>query len=83
MRVKVFAIEDLKSGFGNPFVAVNEQIAKRDFVRLVRDPDSMLFHNPEDFRLMHIGSFDAETGELHGLSAPAHILDAKGVSIDG
>lgn len=80
--VHLFAVEDLKSGFGNPFVAVNSDVAKRDFIRLVRDPASALFHNPEDFRLMAVGTYDPETGEVHGLTAPAHVMDAKGVVVD-
>lgn len=79
MTLSVFCIEDIKSGFGNPFVAANSEVAKRDFARLVRDPNSQLYHNPEDFRLMCVGSFDPETGDLVGLSAPGHVMDAKGV----
>lgn len=82
MKLAVCSIEDLKSGFGNLFCSVNHEVAKRDFVRLVNDPQSQLYHNPEDFRLMQVGTFDPETGALQAVTPPALVIDAKGVVKD-
>ena len=43
MKVKVYSVRDEKANsFGQPFFAVNDNIARRMFSDLVEDPKSMV-----------------------------------------
>jgi len=52
-----------------PFTERSHQTAVRQLRAEVNrvDPQNLLNQRPQDFRLMHVGTFDEETGELHGV----------------
>ena len=79
MKVKVFSVRDEKANsFGQPFFAVNDNIARRMFSDLVEDPKSMVARHPDDFKLYSLGEFDDNSGELSPLAQPeflAHGVD--------
>lgn len=59
MIYKLYSIEDVCSGYGNPVMIVKEELATREFLnRCKKDL------NPEDLRLWKVGEFDIETGEI-------------------
>lgn len=64
----IFVLFDAKAQiYSQPFYAIRKEIALRDFVRVVNDPDSDIFHSPGDFDLFQVGEFDDElcTFEVH------------------
>lgn len=74
----VLSVYDSKSKvFGSPFVSVNQDVAKRDFSRAVNDPNSQLFHNPEDFNLFILADFDDESGQI----APRQPFENLGLAL--
>ena len=62
----IYSLKDSKAGtFGNPFVASNDEMARRmvsDFVN--NSGDSVVSLHPEDFSLYILGSYDVHTGEI-------------------
>lgn len=82
MKLPAYAVFDKKAlSYNRPFFVHNDQVAKRIFVNEVANPDSDLSHNPEDFILYRIGSYDDQSGELVGgaLDQLLTAIDAKRV----
>lgn len=62
MKVKIFAVRDLKANsFNAPYVDVNEDCAKRGFAYSMNHNDLMAFQ-PADYQLFSVGEFDSDTG---------------------
>lgn len=67
MNGNAFAIYDSKTKiFGTPFFSINNATAIRTFTDAANDAQTNINRHPEDFSLHHIGTFDAETGEIKG-----------------
>lgn len=68
MKLALFSVQDLKAGvFLSPFPARSAIDAKRQIAASFENSamrDTPVAKNPEDFRLMHVGSFDDESGEI-------------------
>lgn len=64
MTYPVFAIRDIKAGFGAPRLAINEEVAKRDFGRDINTPGSALEYAPTDYEFYRIGEYDTATGRF-------------------
>lgn len=75
MNKKIFAIKDVKSGFGNLYIEQNELVALRNFSQVCTDPKTQIYEFPEDFSLYCLGVFDGETGEIIA-SEPVKVAEA-------
>ena len=65
MVTQVYSLFDKKAeAYGTPFFTVNDATAIRMVSSLVLDRTTIVASNPEDFQLLHLGSFDDGTGEL-------------------
>lgn len=61
MIYKLYAVQDTLIGFSQPYVMVNEEVAKRDYQeRLKTNPHA------SDMRLYKVGTFDDSTGTIIG-----------------
>lgn len=61
MIYQIFSARDTLIGFNAPFIMINEQVAKRDFLdRIEQAPP----HIRNDLSLWNIGTFDDETGTI-------------------
>ena len=60
----VCCIRDQLTGYMNPFVVVNENVAERDFKILINDPNNAMSYNPQHFDLYHLADFDSELGTI-------------------
>lgn len=68
MKSLVFAVYDSKlQAFMLPWIAQNEQMAKRNFATVANDPGTQLCEHAEDFALYQIGTFEDETGHLEAV----------------
>lgn len=84
----VYSLFDRKLGeYGSLVLARNDDSIRRSVLDGIRGTNSLVELHPEDFDLMHVGSFDVEHGALDGSStrfvaSVASILtpDGKGVS---
>jgi hypothetical protein len=62
--VNVYAIRDVKVGYGAPVLRENDALVMRDFSLLVNSPG--VHHDcPKDFSLYRIGQYDEEVGALY------------------
>ncbi|QXP08380.1 MAG: nonstructural protein [Arizlama microvirus] len=48
--------------YGNPWIAENDNTAKRAFERLASDKNTDVSFRPSDFELYAVGYFDEESG---------------------
>lgn len=64
MKYPVYAYRDVKVGFGQPQLFLNEMVAKRTFQIQINDPDGQLKYNPSDYELYCIGSYETDNGQF-------------------
>lgn len=63
MNTKIYSIYDEASqAYMMPFFSPQNASAIRAVVTQLKDPNSMLAHNPEDFTLYCIGGYNDQTG---------------------
>ena len=56
--------DDKAKFFSTPFFSQNDKVAIRDFVDIVENPKSPFGKNRNDYSLVSIGTFIADTGIL-------------------
>ena len=78
MLMQVYSLRDTKSEvYLLPMYAHNHGSAMREIYAAVRGKYmKMVSEYPEDFRLMHIGSFDDQAGLIDGLE-PQFVSEVK------
>jgi len=61
----LYSVHDKATGrYGNPWIAENDNTAKRAFERLAADANTDIHFRPGDFRLVAVGYFDDESGQF-------------------
>lgn len=77
MIFEVFSVFDSATGvYSAPFFMKTVPDAVRQFVRLVCDKGSSVWHHPKDFHLFHIGTYDDSNATFENKIAPASIGSA-------
>ena len=56
--------DDKAKFYSTPFFSQNDEVAIRDFVDIVENPKSPFGKNRDDYSLVSIGTFNADTGTL-------------------
>lgn len=69
MVYNVYSVLDINVGYGMPVVQDNDAVAMRSFENGCCDKSSVWYTHCSDFSLMHIGTYDTDTGVLS--SSPA------------
>lgn len=64
MKIGVYSIRDIKSGYLTPTFEVNDQVAYRGFELAKSDSNTVFGFRPVDFELFKIAVFDTDTGEF-------------------
>lgn len=65
MTQQLFSIFDLAAGAHiTPFFLPNQAMALRSFKDAINDPNHAFSKNPGDYALLHLATFDDETGAL-------------------
>ena len=79
MKKIVVTVQDMKSGYADPFIIDNEQLAIRMFrASFIGNNSNIMSIYPEDFRLVKIGEFDSKTGVLEPLPETKFVILANG-----
>lgn len=66
MKMELFAIKDTMVGFSQPFPAVNEGVALRQFIGSAKAEQPNIVNTyPENKELWKLGVLDDQTGELN------------------
>lgn len=77
MRKTVCAVYDRAiQAFGDPFVVSHPGLALRGFKDALKNPESQMFHHPEDFVLHAVAMFDVERGTFDD-SSPSVLAEGK------
>lgn len=79
MKKIIVTVQDLKSGYADPFIIDNEQLAVRMFrASFIDNNKNIMSIYPEDFRLVKIGEFDSKTGVIEPLPETKQVILANG-----
>lgn len=82
MKMPVYSERDIAVGFGYPYVAMNDTVAKRNFAYKINNADYNLMNfSPKDFDLYKVGTFDTDTGLVSVENIPE--LVCSGISVFG
>ena len=75
--MKVYSVWDKKAQFySTPFFQHNDNLAKRSFADIGKDPNSTMNKNPEDFELYRVGEWIDDDGKLIQEEIPQLIMKA-------
>lgn len=65
MMQNIYTVRDSKAeAFLTPWFMANDQMAIRTFATSVNDQNHMFHHNPEDFTLVRLGTYDDASGVI-------------------
>lgn len=64
MTYPVYAMRDLKAGFGIPEISINDQTMKRTFSFRMNQNGTEAAFSPADYQLFRIGQYDIDKGEM-------------------
>lgn len=79
MRLGIYSVRDSLSGFLQPTVEINDQVAYRNFEHAVLNSDSLFFTHPEHYSLCVIGALESDTGEIIPVYPPQEIVSAQSI----
>ena len=78
MKLVVVAVRDSAvDAFMRPFFVPSTAFAVRSFNDAVKEKDSLMFANPQDYALFELGTFDEETGKMENLPSPRQLVRAQ------
>lgn len=77
--MKIYSIKDVKIGFNNPFLQVNEEVAIRTFEAAINDERGSFYMYPQDMELWELGEFNETTGIISANYTPNYIIGGKDV----
>lgn len=80
MKFGIYCIQDLKSTYMTPTVDQSDATAIRNFDHAVRNAGSILTSHKDDFRLMKLGEFDSDSGEIVP-SLPSIVIEGKDIEL--
>lgn len=75
MKLPIYSIRDVHTGFMTPTVDQNDASAMRNFGHAVMQSQSLMNSHPKDYSLYKVGEFDSDTGEISG-HIPELVTDA-------
>lgn len=77
MKIQVLSVQDLVSKtYGTPYYSVSIGSAIRGFTDEINraDENNLLYKHPNDFNLVHLGSFDDDLGLFELFSYPETLI---------
>lgn len=77
MKLGIYCVRDVKSGFQTPTCQQNDAVAARGFASAVINSDSVLFTHASDFALYKLAEFDTDTGRIQPLDLPLELIQAS------
>ena len=65
MVTNLYSIRDIKAGvYDRPWLAATDEVAARQYDRLLNDPQSMIYAYPADYQLYLIGRYCDHSAKL-------------------
>lgn len=79
MKKIIVSVQDMKSGYADPFTVDNESLAIRLFRVSFADSNNLIMSSyPDDFRLVKIGEYDSKTGVIDSYPESKFVILANG-----
>ena len=79
MKKIIVTVQDLKSGYADPFIVDNENLAIRLFRVSFTDSNNLIMSSyPDDFRLVKIGEYESKTGVIDAYPESKFVILANG-----
>lgn len=78
--MKLYSFRDVKVGYMEPFLQVNDIVATRTFTATIKNEKNLMHQYKEDIELWCIGEFNEELGEI--LSEKRYIIGGKDITIE-
>lgn len=78
--MKMYAFRDIKTGYMEPFLQLNDQIALRTFTATLRNTRNIMREYKEDIELWCVAEFNEELGEV--LPEKRYLIGGKDITID-
>lgn len=79
MKKIIVSVQDMKSGYADPFTVDNENLAIRLFRVSFTDSNNLIMSSyPDDFRLVKIGEYDSKTGVIDSYPESKFVILANG-----
>lgn len=81
MKMRMYSIRDVKSGFLSPTLEMADEIAIRNFEHafMVSDKNSLFYTHAADYSLYCIAEFETDSGVVTPLVVPELIYEATAV----
>lgn len=73
----IYSMRDVKTGFLQPSLEVNDMAAIRNFQHAVTHSEGLLSSFSKDYSLYKIGTFDTDSAVLVPLTPIAHLAEAS------
>lgn len=67
MKYNIYAIRDIKTGYLQPTVDMNDDSAIRNFEHAISNTSSLFYTHASDYSLYVIGEYDTETGVINSI----------------
>lgn len=64
MKMNVYAIKDIKTGYVEPQFFLNDEVAARWFKFAISKPGTLELANVQDFQMFRIGTYDNDLGVI-------------------
>lgn len=79
MKKIIVTVQDMKSGYADPFIIDNDKLAIRMFrASFIDNNKNIMSLYPEDFRLVQIGEFESKTGHIVAYPETSYVILANG-----
>lgn len=76
MNLRMYSVFDVKAAaYAQPFFLVNDAVAVRACVDVLKDANHQWSAHPGDYRLVFVGEFDDQIGLLLSLSNPIVVAE--------
>lgn len=79
MTYPVYAIRDIKEGFGVPRLNLNDEMMKRQFGYEINQEGTLLQYAPQDYELYRIGQYDTNNGRMLADDVSTYICNGTDV----
>ncbi len=79
MKYPVYAWKDVKIGFGAPKLALNDEVAKREFGYELNREGSIMQYSPADYELYKIGEYNTDNGHFDSLTLAEYLVNGRDV----
>uniref|UniRef100_A0AAU8B9P6 Nonstructural protein n=1 Tax=Dulem virus 130 TaxID=3145607 RepID=A0AAU8B9P6_9VIRU len=81
MKMNIYAIRDVHTGFMSPTIDQNDASAVRNFKHASLNYESLFYTHTKDYDLFCIGEYESETGEIVPCVPPRLVVAGSSLEV--